>query len=613
MNTAKLNKSILLVILVTCVLYDSPSSIIFVGTSTTEIDDGNWMGRYNPSTETSIIYEYNVGNPFGVCHGDSGNDGHEQMYSISFNRKDLAWAWIEPYNGTFCFNGLTVVDEFYSAEEMDGLNITLRYYSLNASLGNTVFAYRDDDESKSINLFDSVVDNTNRTINLTTPIPAGRGVYVTYNKSNYEPNPFVDPYVQDHMKNGIKYLPILDYSNAYLYQLFKSEYDAMGFGPEAIGWYIPPSAIWHWLRFINRTVSYFKDYVDYWEIWNEANNQYKGQSMWEYFLYNITLKAAKIIRAIDPTSKIYIGGLGGTDEFEYLQYIFESILANHDNWQFFDGIAFHPYSGIAETLISSKLNNYFKIMNNYGWTRENGKAYLITEYGMPTNGTGAGTYSPDIQQVQASNCVKGMTIAADTGAEIFIYYCYHDDPTWLSHPGFSDTEWFFGLFEYNKNPKKGAFAFNITSYLLSNSIARRGSLVYQTDACLFNKEERIFGYNFRKLDGTEIIILWNTYHLPLKTTIKIPGGLAENAYCYSWLENSKILIKEAGVAQESINFEINYDPIIISYKPNLPTEKILVKINGNLLIYLNVFVIPSVLGCLSVAMIIIAVENKKVR
>jgi hypothetical protein len=122
------------------------------------------------------------------------------------------------------------------------------------------------------------------------------------------------------MKNGIKYLPILDYSNSYLYQLFKSEYDAMGFGPEAIGWYIPPSAIWHWLRFINRTVSYFKDYVDYWEIWNEANNQYKEQSMWEYFLYNITLKAAKIIRAIDPTSKIYIGGLGGTDEFEYLQY-----------------------------------------------------------------------------------------------------------------------------------------------------------------------------------------------------------------------------------------------------------------------------------------------------
>jgi beta-glucosidase/6-phospho-beta-glucosidase/beta-galactosidase len=60
----------------------------------------------------------------------------------------------------------------------------------------------------------------------------------------------------------------------------------MGFGAEAIGWYIPPSAIWNWLRFINRTVNYFKDYVDYWEIWNEANNQYKGEAMWEYFLYN---------------------------------------------------------------------------------------------------------------------------------------------------------------------------------------------------------------------------------------------------------------------------------------------------------------------------------------
>jgi exo-beta-1,3-glucanase (GH17 family) len=93
-------------------------------------------------------------------------------------------------------------------------------------------------------------------------------------------------------------------------------------------------------------------------------------------------------------------------------------------------------------------------MNNYGWTRENGKAILITEYGMPTNGTGAGTYSPDIQQVQASNCVKGMTIAADTGAEIFIYYFYHDDPTWLSHPGFSDTEWFLDCLNIIKILKK---------------------------------------------------------------------------------------------------------------------------------------------------------------
>jgi hypothetical protein len=249
-------------------------------------------------------------------------------------------------------------------------------------------------------------------------------------------------------------------------------------------------------------------------------------------------------------------------------------------------------------------------MNNYGWTRENNKQFLITEYGMPTNGSGAGSYSRDIYYDQASKCVKGMTIAAETGAEIFIYYCYCDDPTWLSHLDYLDTEWFFGLFDYTKNPKKAAFAFNITSYLLSNTVVRRGTLIYQTDVSLFNKEERIYGYNFRKSDGTEIIIIWNTYHLPFKATIQVPNGLAENAYLYSWVDNSKALLKEAGAEQKTIEIEIDYDPKIISYKPITPTDKIILQIQGNILNYINVFLIPAILGILAMSMVILLIENK---
>lgn len=107
--------------------------------------------------------------------------------------------------------------------------------------------------------------------------------------------------------------------------------------------------------------------------------------------------------------------------------------------------------------------------------------------------------------------------------------------------------------------------------------------------------------------------MWNTYHVPLKTTIKVPGGLVDNAFVYSWLEDSRTLLKVAGVTHETIEFEINYNPIIISYKPNQPTDKIFIQISGHFLNYLNVIIIPSILGCLSVAMIIIFAENKKSR
>jgi hypothetical protein len=564
-------------------------------------DTGDWRSRYNPSGSEPIIYEHNVSRPFGVCHGDSGLDGVEPSYNIQWNRKDHAWAWVEPFNGTFCFNGITIEDEPYKKSEIkNNYNLTLRHYEFNRTAGNTVFAYLDTDTARTNNLFDAFINAT--TIKLKSTFTSEKTLFVTYNKSvsTAEYFKYMENYIFEHNATGMNYLPILDYNNAYLYDLFPSDYNAAGYYG-SVGSYIPPKATWNWLRFVSRTVNRYKNYTDTWEIWNEANNAYTPEQ-WSHFLLNITLGAAKIIRTIDPTAKIYIGGLGGTREIEYLNSIFEILLSNpaHPEYRnYFDGIAFHPYVRIPELLIYEKMNSYFPVLNYYNWTKQYGKEFLITEIGMETNTSSSATLTENVQYEQAMRVVKSMTIAADVGTSIFIWYCYRDDVRWLIDQDYQNGEWFYGIFEYDLTPKLGAYAFNITSYLLSDSIARRGALRFDSDISVFSPYEHIFGYNFRRADGTEIVILWNNYQTELSAQIQVTGGLLEPAYVYSYTSNERQMIKEAGVGVQSVNTEFSYWPTILSFKPGTNTDYITITIQGSTELWFKVIWIPIILGSLA--------------
>ena len=575
-------------------------------------DVGNWTSRYSPSGSNPTVYEHNVSRPFGVCHGEPWMN-YATNYNIQWNRKDHAWGWVEPYNGTFCFNGITIEDEPYKKAEIKGnYNLTLRYYEFNRTAGNTVYAYLDTDTARITNYFDYFINAT--TIKLKFIVPVGRMILLTYNKSvsTAQYIKYMENYIFDHNATKMNYLPILDYSNSYLYNLFQADFNAAGFYG-SVGSYIPPKATWNWLRFVSRTVNRYKNYTDTWEIWNEANNAYTPEQ-WNHFLLNITLGAAKIIRSIDPTAKIYIGGLGGTREFEFLEAIFTILLSNpaHPEYRnYFDGIAFHPYVRIPELLMYEKMDGYFPILNKYNWTREFGKEFIITEIGMETNTSSSATLTPNNQYEQAMRVVKSMTVAADVGTSIFIWYCYQDDGSWITTQDYQNGEWFYGIFEYDLTPKLGAYAFNITSHLLSDSIARRGALRYQSDLSLFAPNEHVYGYSFRQADGTEVIILWNTYQTVLSAQIQVTGGLLEPVYEYSYTSNDKQVIREAGIGIQSINTEFSYWPTIITFKPGTNTDYITITIQGRPELWFKVIWIPTILGALALLSVAGVIKRRR--
>jgi len=574
-------------------------------------ENKEWIARYIPKSINDPILIHNISNPFGICHGIPNETDFMNTYHIFWNRKDLAWSFVEPFNGTFIFNGQTVEDEPYTKGDLNDNVIKIRHYKLNLDEessqlkeNNTIFAFLDNDTERTMNLFDSVINNTS--FNITMPIPENRTLLVTYNRSFYLESVDIDKWFSDNKTYKINYLPILDYSNQYLYDLFEEEYKSAGFTSGSVGTYICPSGIWNWLRFVNRTVTRYKDYIDNWEIWNEANNLYRGVENWKYFLLNIILNTAKIIREIDPSSKIYIGGLGGTDELDFLKHIFLVLLNNSEHSEYrnyFDGIAFHPYSSKIPEILINKLEDYSKILNNYSWTKSNEKEMIITEIGVRTNGNGAGGYDGKIFNHQAENVVKSLVIGADVGIPIIIWYAYRDSISCMNENPL-DGECYFGLFHSDLSPKPGALAYNLTSYLLANSIAKRGALRYKCSFYLYEPLKHIYGYNFRKEDGTEIIILWNNYKTNLKGKIVFNTNLNSSVIKYNYLDGSNEILLQPDSERKELSFEFGYEPLIISFIPKESIDLIYIEISGNFFILLSYFILPITLISISIISLI---------
>lgn len=568
----------------------------------TQNNENTWVSRYFPQNNTSIIYEHNVSQPFGVNGGDVENRDLQQNFSIEWNRNILDWNSIEKYNGSFTFNGHTVVNETYTGAEINGTIVHLRHYSFDPD--TEITAYYDWDTTKAFNLVTNKINST--AFQIGYYLFPNDVILVSYNKTFATQAPYLEKYITNNYSisenNSVRNFPVFDFSNKYLFDEFKTNYSSAGYNSDTIisvqPDYIPLSAVWNWVRYINETVNRYKNYVHAWEIGDQPNNIYSSDQ-WDTYLYNITLKAAMTIKTIDPTAKIYIGGLGENNELEFLQAIFDKLLNNpqHPEYRdYFDGITFQSNETIPEKLISDKLNSYLNILNENHWTPSDGKEFIITDAGVPTSGTMANPYGQDNFHNQASDIVKSMTIAADLGASLFIWNCYQDN--------IYGTKQFNGIFDNNLNPKLGAYAFNITSYLLSNSIARRGSLQFHFEPSLYLPNNHIYGYDFRQSDGTEVIILWNNYRVYLNTTLEIPGGLQRPVYQYSYVNDSKTMLMAAGFKSDQLNFQIGYDPIIITFQPYIQQDHIRITIIGDSYMRFIVWVEPGFLMAMIVGTII---------
>jgi len=187
-------------------------------------------------------------------------------------------------------------------------------------------------------------------------------------------------------------------------------------------------------NYVNQTVSHYQNDVSIWEIINEPNNEWgKHKGTWDEYL-QILIGSAETIKKINASIDVLVGGLGGTRELEFLDYIVKNLTNTPSNVpgfatarDLFIGIAFHPYSEPAENLVV-KLQEYDEVLKKYNWTIADGARHWITEIGGSTESEKEqlNPLITDYQHDFASLVTKQVAIALSWGVEGFNIWTYRD-------------------------------------------------------------------------------------------------------------------------------------------------------------------------------------------
>ncbi|MBN2153459.1 MAG: hypothetical protein JW839_18535, partial [Candidatus Lokiarchaeota archaeon] len=313
-----------------------------------------------------------------------------------------------------------------------------------------------------------------------------------------DPNDYYQQFIENMTSLNIAFLPILDYGVAWL---------------DPNGWYIPPANISRWQQFVHAAVTEYQGRMQLWEVWNEPNNQYgKSKGTWEDF-FLVLITAARTIKLVNDSLDVLVGGLGGTDEFEFLDALMRNLTATPANVpgyatakDLFVGIAFHPYNGVPEDLALS-LSRYDEILSRYNWTTRQGARHWITEIGGETDDPedGMGGFLVDPQRELATMVIKQATIATTWRVDGLIWYEYRDD----SPPGaFTSDFGHMGIIYNDGTWKPAAHAWNWTNNFLGNGhVDMMPVPIPATITGIVAKDQLLHG-------GLErwVIVAWNPRH-----------------------------------------------------------------------------------------------------
>jgi len=154
-------------------------------------------------------------------------------------------------------------------------------------------------------------------------------------------------------------------------------------------------------KFAGTAVARYKqDPVIAWEIWNEPNIVNFWKPAPNAYQYAQLLRAADIaIKGQDPSAVVLVGGLSGNAINEGKVFIdgrtFLASLYADGTKNYFDGVAFHPYTNFRLPHAKDEYNGWTKLYATNPSIRSimiaNGdqkKGVWITEFGVPTDGVG---------------------------------------------------------------------------------------------------------------------------------------------------------------------------------------------------------------------------------
>ena len=120
-----------------------------------------------------------------------------------------------------------------------------------------------------------------------------------------------------------------------------------------------PVAMAAFLDFTTAVVERYKDKIDYWEVWNEPNHRnYWGSTPDGKEYGQLLVETAKLIKEIDPESKIIGGSMAGIDP----QFT-EDFLSVGSN-KLIEIISYHNYGAVPEERVYAAIE-LWEVINKY--------------------------------------------------------------------------------------------------------------------------------------------------------------------------------------------------------------------------------------------------------
>ncbi len=233
----------------------------------------------------------------------------------------------------------------------------------------------------------------------------------------------------------------------------------------------------NWIPYVKESVKRYKDFVKYWEVWNEPNIGFWTGTLDEYA--ELLKETYKAIKEMDKTAKVAMGGTAGTD----LHFIEELYKRNIP----FDIVNIHPYGYPTppERFLEGQIKACRELITRYG---DEGKPIWITEYGWPNH---IGPNGVDII-TQANYIVRAFVIALGAGVEKIFWYDYQNgpDPTYNEHN--------FGIVYMGDIPKPCYVALSTMTRLLEGKRFLKK----------LDMPEDCYAYVFQGKNRDEAIVMW---------------------------------------------------------------------------------------------------------
>lgn len=224
-------------------------------------------------------------------------------------------------------------------------------------------------------------------------------------------------------------------------------------------------------NFAQSVATRYKGKISAYEIWNEENYApfwYPSANAQEYI--NLLEKTYYKVKLANPTVVVLTGGLAPTSDsggsVSPVSFVSELYSSNAKNY--FDALAFHPYSYPVSPDYDASWNGWQQMLavHNIMISNNDNKKIWITEYGVPTDGPGTlrglneltfkygSDYLSESTQTDLLTSAVNLFNKNKDWIGNFFWYSLKDDGT-----SATDPENFFGLIRFDSTPKPAYSSF----------------------------------------------------------------------------------------------------------------------------------------------------------